>query len=51
MHELENTTNMTIREVALEIIQLIKDAVEVDYPEIVSCTGILALASSYETYN
>ena len=51
MRELEDTPNLTIREAALEIIQLIKDAIEVDYPKVVSCMGILALAGSYATYN
>ncbi|GLJ48823.1 hypothetical protein SUGI_1029630 [Cryptomeria japonica] len=48
--ELEDTPNLTIRKEALEIIQLIKDAVEADCPEVVSCADILALAGTYAVY-
>ncbi|GLJ48827.1 hypothetical protein SUGI_1029760 [Cryptomeria japonica] len=48
--ELEDAPNLTIREEALEIIQLIKDAVEEECPEVVSCADILALAGSYAVY-
>ncbi|GLJ48826.1 hypothetical protein SUGI_1029710 [Cryptomeria japonica] len=45
--ELEDAPNLTIRKEALEIIEVIKYAVEAECPEVVSCADILALAGYY----
>ncbi|KAH9308022.1 hypothetical protein KI387_035933 [Taxus chinensis] len=48
--ELEDAPNLTIRDEALEIIQLIKDAVEAECTGVVSCADIIPLAASYAVY-
>ncbi|KAH9308026.1 hypothetical protein KI387_035937, partial [Taxus chinensis] len=48
--ELEDVPNLTIPDDALEIIQLIKDAVEAECTRVVSCADIIALAASCAVY-